>query len=120
MRLAGVRIGSGDLPAAIAAYELLLQLPGSPLPEGGRRFRLERGRVDVVAGEGGLRAVCFVGDAADATLPAALGIDVTVEPEDEAAEPPGPGPAIDHVVVRDVGPARAIALWRGRLGVRVE
>src|SRR5262249_3004132 len=98
MRLAGVRLGSGALTAAIAAYELLLQLPGSPLPDGGRRFRLERGRVDVVAGESGLRAVCFVGEAADAMVPAALGIDVTVEPEDEAADPPGPGPAIDHRV----------------------
>ena len=119
MRLAGVRISSQDLAAAIGAYELLLDVPGSRLPDGGMRFRLERGRVDVVAGEPGLRAVCFVGDAADATLPAELGIDVTVEPEDEAPGPLGPGPAIDHVVVHTVDPARAIALWRDRLGLRL-
>ncbi len=119
MRLAGVRIGSEDVAAATGAYELLLQVPGSPLAGGGMRFRLGHGRVDVGGGAPGLRAVCFVADAGESVVPAAHGIDVVVEPEDDAPVPPEPAPAIDHVVVHTVDPARAIALWRDRLGLRL-
>ena len=60
MRLAGVRIGSEDLTAAIRAYELLLRIPGSPLAGGGMRFRLGRDEwapsrcddIELVGGEG--------------------------------------------------------------------
>lgn len=119
MRLAGVRIGSEDLAAAIGAYELLLGVPGSPLAGAGMRFRLGRGRVDVVGGGRGLGAVCFAAEPGEAGLQTAHGIDVVVEPEDDAPGPPEPAPAIDHVVVHTVDPARAIALWRDRVGLRL-
>ena len=119
MRLVGVRIGGEDLAAAIAAYGLLLDVPGTPCGGGGMRFRLGRGSVDVVAGAPGLRAVCFVSDADDAALPTAHGIEVAVEPEDEGPPPPEPAPAIDHVVVQTTDPARAIALWCDRAGLRL-
>ena len=119
MRLVGVRIGSEDLAAAIAAYGLLLDVPSTPCAGGGMRFRLGRGSVDVVAGAPGLRAVRFVSDADDAALPTAHGIEVAVEPEDEAPLPPEPAPAIDHVVVQTTDPARAIALWCNRAGLRL-
>ena len=119
MRLVGVRIGSEDLAAAIAAYGLLLDVPGTPCAGGGMRFRLGRGSVDVVAGAAGLRAVRFVSDADDAALPTAHGIEVAVEPEDEGSPPPEPAPAIDHVVVQTTDPARAIALWCDRAGLRL-
>jgi catechol 2,3-dioxygenase-like lactoylglutathione lyase family enzyme len=119
MRLVGVRIGSEDLAAAVAAYGLLLDVPGTPCAGGGMRFRLGRGSVDVVAGAPGLRAVRFVSDADDAALPTAHGIEVAVEPEDDAAAPLEPAPAVDHVVVHTTDPARAIALWRDRVGLRL-
>src|SRR6516225_2199280 len=92
MRLVGVRIGSEDPAAAIAAYGLLLDVPGTPCAGGGVRFRLGRGSVDVVAGGPGLRTVRFVSDAGDPPLPTAHGIEVAVEPEDEAPPPPEPHP----------------------------
>jgi catechol 2,3-dioxygenase-like lactoylglutathione lyase family enzyme len=119
MRLAGVRIGSNDLAAAVGAYELLLGVPGTPRAGGGVRFRLGRGSVDVVGDAPGLRAVWFVADGGEAALPAAHGIEVAVEPQDDAAAPPEPAPAIDHVVVHTPDPARAIALWRDRVGLRL-
>jgi catechol 2,3-dioxygenase-like lactoylglutathione lyase family enzyme len=120
MRLAGVRIGSDDLAAAVGAYELLLGVPGTPRAGGGVRFRLGRGSVDVVPGASGLRAVCFVADGGEAALPAAAhGIDVAIAPQDDEATPPEPAPAIDHVVVHTADPARAIALWRDRVGLRL-
>ena len=119
MRLVGVRIGSEDLAAAIAAYGLLLDVPGTPCTGGGVRFRLGRGSVDVVAGSPGLRAVRFVSDAGDVPSLTPHGIEVAVEPEDEASPPPEPAPAIDHVVVHTTDPARAIALWRDRPGFRL-
>jgi catechol 2,3-dioxygenase-like lactoylglutathione lyase family enzyme len=119
MRLLGVQIGSEDPAAAVAAYRLLLDVPGTPCAGGGVRFRLGRGSVDVVAGAPGLRAVRFVSDACDAPLPAAHGIEVVVEPDDEAPPPPEPAAAIDHVVVHTTDPARAIALWRDRPGFRL-
>ena len=118
MRLVGVRIGSEDPAAAIAAYRLLLDVPGTPC-SGGVRFRLGRGSVDVVAGAPGLRAVRFVSDAGDVPSLTPHGIEVAVEPEDEASPPPEPAPAIDHVVVHTTDPARAIALWRDRPGFRL-
>jgi len=119
MRLVGVRIGSEDLAAAVAAYGLLLDVPGTPCTGGGVRFRLGRGSVDVVAGSPGLRAVRFVSDAGDVPSLTPHGIEVAVEPEDEASPPPEPAPAIDHVVVHTTDPARAIALWRDRPGFRL-
>jgi len=120
MRLVGVRIGSEDLAAAIAAYGLLLDVPGTPCTGGGVRFRLGRGSVDVVAGSPGLRAVRFVSDAGDVPSLTPHGIEVAVEPDDEEARPPSePAAAIDHVVVHTTDPARAIALWRDRPGFRL-
>ena len=118
MQLAGVRIGSDDMDAAIRVYSLLLGVPASPLSAGGSRFRLERGSVDVVRGPAGLHALRFVAPPGE-TPPAAHGIEVVVDPDDEAANAPAGGVAIDHVVVNTADPERAISLWRDRVGLRL-
>src|SRR5690349_17965017 len=73
VELAGVEIAAPD----VAPYELLLGVTPAPLAGGGSRFALERGTVDLVQGEGGLRALRFVGDAPDGDgfygLPVVLG-----------------------------------------------
>src|SRR5262245_47999155 len=76
MRLAGVRIGADDLPVAIAAYTTLLAVRGSPLANGGVRFALGRGSVDVVSGPPGLHAVRFVAADGEPPLTAAHGVTV--------------------------------------------
>jgi catechol 2,3-dioxygenase-like lactoylglutathione lyase family enzyme len=94
MLLDAVRIAADDLPAALRTYAVLLGTPGVPAGDA-HRFALARGAVELVAGSPpGIRRVVFVA-------------------------PPATGVAIDHVVVRTADPARAIALWRERLGVRL-
>jgi len=112
VELAGVEIAAPE----IGAYELLLGVAAVPLPGGGGRFVLERGTVDVVPGDGGLRAVRFVGDASAGE--GFHGLPVTVGPPDAAAAR-ATGIAIDHVVVRTPDADRAIRLWRDRVGLRL-
>ncbi len=118
MRLAGVRIGADDLGEAIAAYATLLDAVGAPLTGGGRRFRLARGSVDVVAGPPGLHAVRFLTAEGEAPLPLGHGIGLVTDREPEP-DPATDAVAIDHVVVHTTDPERAIALWRDRAGVRL-
>jgi len=112
VELAGVEIAAPD----VAAYELLLGIAPASLAGGGWRFALERGTVDVLPGEGGLRALRFVGDAPAGDgfhgLPVSIG-------SPEGALPRGSGVAIDHVVVRTPDADRAIRLWRDRMGLRI-
>lgn len=118
MRLAGVRIGADDLAGAIAAYTILLAVPGSPLAGGGMRFALQRGGVDVAAGPPGLRAVRFVCPAGEPIVRDAHGVAVEADP-DPGAVGEAETVAIDHVVVHTTAPERAISLWRDRLGLRL-
>ena len=118
MHLAGVRIGADDLAGAIAAYTTLLAVPGSPLADGGVRFALGRGSIDVVSGPPGLLAVRFVVADGEPPLAAAHGVTVITEAESAAGEG-ARELAIDHVVVHTVAPERAIGLWRDRIGLRL-
>jgi catechol 2,3-dioxygenase-like lactoylglutathione lyase family enzyme len=118
MRLAGVRIGSDDLAGAVAAYTTLLGVPGAPLADGGVRFALGRGSVDLFAGPPGLHALRFVAADGEPPVPAAHGVTVLTDPEPGSSEA-GDAVAIDHVVVRTAVPERAIALWRDRVGLRL-
>jgi len=131
MRLLGVVIGAGDLDAARERYTALLGTAPRPLADGGWRFRLGPGEVDLVADTPGLRAVRFARDEDETVPPQFPGIDVRLEPVapvvGEAGEHGGPAalppPAaeigIDHVVVFTPNPERAIALWRDAVGLRL-
>jgi catechol 2,3-dioxygenase-like lactoylglutathione lyase family enzyme len=111
VELAGVEIAAPD----VAPYELLLGVAPAPLAGGGARFALERGTVDLVHREGGLRALRFVGDSLDGDD--FHGLPVVIGPPTES--PRATGVAIDHVVVRTPDADRAIRLWRDRVGLRL-
>ena len=112
MELAGVEIAAPDA----AAYEMLLGIAPVPRAGGGWRFALERGTVDLVPGDGRLRALRFVGDAAGADD--FHGLPVKIGPPDGTSAG-ATGVAIDHVVVRTPDADRAIRLWRDRVGLRL-
>ena len=118
MRLAGVRIGAEDVAGTIASYAALLAVPAAPRADGGARFTLERGTVDIVAGPPGLLAVRFVVEAGETPLASAHGVPLVSDAESSPDAPP-PAAAIDHVVVNTAAPERAIALWRDRAGLRL-
>jgi catechol 2,3-dioxygenase-like lactoylglutathione lyase family enzyme len=122
MRLDAVRIATENLERAIHAYARLLGVESAEVPNG-RRFQLERGAVELVAGAPGIEAVIFApdGDAwpADATF---NGLSVRIETPPAVtsrALAPDAVAAIDHVVAFTPDPERAIALWRDRLGLRL-
>jgi len=122
MRLTGVRVGVGDLEGASERYAALLGVPPVASGEGRRRFQLERGMVELAAGDPARRAVLFAPD--DGPVPGAFdGLDVAIEPPPPATPPAaraaGAVTAIDHVVVFTPDPARAIALWRDAAGLRL-
>jgi catechol 2,3-dioxygenase-like lactoylglutathione lyase family enzyme len=126
MRLTGVRIETDDAAAACARYATLLGLEPLAVGPAGRRFQLERGAVEIVPGEPGRATVLFAADGPDDAWPADVGgfhgLPIALD-----APPAGPSPAaapdaasaIDHVVVFTPDPARAIALWRDRVGLRL-
>ena len=107
-----MQIGAADVDAAAARYATLLGVE----PVAGR-FQLERGAVEIVRGDPGVRSIRFRGEPADGWPDDFHGVDVLRT----AASPPPPasGVAIDHVVVQTTDAARAIALWRDRLGLRL-
>jgi catechol 2,3-dioxygenase-like lactoylglutathione lyase family enzyme len=116
VELQGVEIGASDVEPVTAAYVVLLGVAPLSLAEGGRRFALERGAVDIVPGEPGLRRLRFAGDAADGD--GFHGLPVAVAPVATRAAGES-GVAIDHVVVRTPDADRAIRLWRDRAGLRL-
>src|SRR5262245_45369834 len=118
MQLAGVRIGADDLVGAIAAYATLLAVPGTSLPEGGMRFALTRGTVDIVAGPPGLHAVRFFCPDGEPPMRDAHGVTLAVDRDPPSDIAPA-SIAIDHVVVQTMAPERAIALWRDLVGMRL-
>lgn len=123
MRLESVQIGVPDPDAAAAAYALLLDTPGAPCAGGGVRFSLARGAVELEPGDGGLRAMRFLVDAAPDLLPGGFhGPEVRIEvcaATHPGSPPAGTVEAIDHIVVQSLDPERAIALWRDRMGLRL-
>jgi catechol 2,3-dioxygenase-like lactoylglutathione lyase family enzyme len=119
MRLTGVVIGASDLDAARERYQALLATAPRPLGDGGWRFALAPGAIDLVHDTPGLRAVRFAIEPGTAPPADFHGIDVRLESETDAAAPTDHGLAIDHVVVFTPDPERAIALWRDRVGLRL-
>jgi catechol 2,3-dioxygenase-like lactoylglutathione lyase family enzyme len=116
--------------AALAAYTQLFGTSPQHVEDGRWRLQLERGAVELTAGPAAPPriAVTFATEDGDdlATWPTDPGehggIDVLVVSDPPI--PPAPsGPAglaaIDHVVVRTPDPARALAHWRDRLGLRL-
>ena len=123
MQLDSVVIGASDVAETIGAYALLLGIDTTmPAAGGGQRLQLARGAVEIVPGELGLLAVGFLADEGFTPPPSFHGIDVrlrtTPAPPAPAAAPDG-AEAIGHVVVQSTDPERAIALWQGRLGLRL-
>jgi catechol 2,3-dioxygenase-like lactoylglutathione lyase family enzyme len=126
MRLDGVRIETPDLEAACAGYAALLGVDGTVLETGARRFQLERGAIELIPGEPGRATVLFVregfADAWAAEPSGFHGLAVAVETAPAVVTPVAgadAAEAIDHVVVFTPSPARAIALWRDQLGLRL-
>lgn len=120
MRFLGVQLGADDVAGALRAYGTLLDVPATELPGGGGRFALARGSLDVVAGPPGLHALRFAGEPGDAPLASAHGITIVWDANLDTTAPAATATtAIDHVVVNTADPARAIALWRGRPGLRL-
>jgi len=117
MRFLGVRIGADDVSASVRAYATLLDVRPADLPGGGARFQLERGSVDVVPGPAGPQALRFTAEPDDPPLADAHGVPVVFE--DAPGQETAVAAAIDHVVVDTTAPARAIALWRDRAGLRL-
>lgn len=130
MRLDGVRLSVPDPPTALAAYTRLLGCPATRIDDGRWRLQLERGAVEVTAGTDPAPrlAVLFATEAGDdlgawPTDPGEHGglevVIVSDLPTEPAAFAPEGVVAIDHVVVHTADPERAIAHWRGRLGLRL-
>ena len=126
MRLDGVRIETADLDTVCERYASLLGVEGIALETGARRFQLGRGAVELIAGEPGRATILFVrerpDDAWPSEPPSFHGLAIGVEAERTVAASvrrPDAAEAIDHVVVFTPSPARAIALWRDRLGLRL-
>jgi len=126
MRLDGVRMSVSDVPATLAVYTRLLGMAPARIEDEIWRFQLERGAVEVTAGESATPrlAVLFAAEAGDdlgAWPQDHGGLDVLVISEmPTPALPVSRGvTAIDHVVVHTADPERAIAHWRDRLGLRL-
>ena len=120
-----LQIGVSDLEEGARQYRVLLGRDGE-MRHGVHRFALERGAVELVRGEPGLRSLRFrlePGEAppsggAEAYHGIAVRTDATLEPPPARLGADTPH-AIDHVVVQSPDLERAIALWRDRLGVRL-
>jgi catechol 2,3-dioxygenase-like lactoylglutathione lyase family enzyme len=127
MRLDGVRMFVSDVPATLAAYARLLGLAPVRLEDELWRFQLERGAVEVTAGDTAAPrlAVLFAaerGDDLGAWPQDHGGLDVLVVSEMPVPELSVAGDAvtaIDHVVVHTGDPERAVAHWHDRLGLRL-
>jgi catechol 2,3-dioxygenase-like lactoylglutathione lyase family enzyme len=127
MRLDGVRIGVRDVDDTLVRYATVLGIGSVALARDHHRFQLERGAVEIVAGEPGIQAILFAPDAdGDDAWPRDTdsyhGVRVVIAPAPVVTSPvvtPDPASAIDHVVVFTPRPERAIALWRDRLGLRL-
>jgi catechol 2,3-dioxygenase-like lactoylglutathione lyase family enzyme len=126
VRFDSVQIGAADFDRGVGDYQVLLGQPGESHGEL-HRFALERGAVEIVPGEDGIRALRFCREASgEAPWPedvaAYHGVPVVVAPPGAAAAdafPPAVPHAIDHVVIQSPDLDRAVRLWRDRLGLRL-
>ena len=121
MRLYGVSIETTDVEAARTAYATLLGV--APTTAGGEpRFVLERGVLELTHGEPGRATLLFCRDSPGEDWPvdpaSFHGMPIRVDGA-APAEPGDAGVAIDHVVIFTPSPARAIALWQDRFGLRL-
>ena len=118
MDLDGVQIGAVDPGDAVETYRRLL---GAEPERVGRasRFALERGAVEIVPGEPGLRSIHFVGSSPRGWPESFHGLRVTSAPLPVEVGVRAPGIAIDHVVVQTPDADRAIRLWRDEIGLRL-
>jgi catechol 2,3-dioxygenase-like lactoylglutathione lyase family enzyme len=122
MRFIGVCIETPDVEAARVAYATLLDVAPTGT-QGAPRFALDRGVVELTEGEPGRATLLFRKEAPDDAWPTDAatfhGMPIRVDPA--APDDPGTnvGVAVDHVVVFTPSPARAIALWRDRFGLRL-
>jgi catechol 2,3-dioxygenase-like lactoylglutathione lyase family enzyme len=127
MQLDAILIGTDDIARALRDYTLLLGVEPRPLANGGWRFPLTRGAVEIAPGRPGLDALRFLVAGKPANPESFHGIRVVLDDAPrEASVDPGPlaqasdrVDAIDHVVVRTQDADRAIALWRDRVGLRL-
>src|SRR5262249_23315428 len=90
------------------------------------RFAFERGAIELIPAEPGVRSLRFTREASDETWPSGSeaynGIPVLLDGEADApvlSPSPDIPHAIDHVVVQSPDLDRAVALWRDRVGVRL-
>ena len=121
-----VQVGAADLSAAVRDLRLLLGRDGSPC-RGLHRFALERGAVEIVPGDAGVRSLRFRPEPGEAQpwaqgREAYHGLEVLTDGEADAAPlaiAPDVPHAIDHVVIQSPDLDRAVRLWRDRLGMRL-
>jgi catechol 2,3-dioxygenase-like lactoylglutathione lyase family enzyme len=124
MRLRGVSIETPDLAAASERYAQLLGIAPT-IGDGTRRFVLQRGVIELVAGEPGRATALFARESPSDDWPSdpeAHGIRVRAEDGPDAAPASGAAEAveaIDHIVYFTPDPARTIALWRDAIGFRL-
>lgn len=132
-----VRIGAADPAAAARDWSVVLGATPVERPGGGFRFQLDRGALEIGAGNPGPQALGFRHGGPDAWPSELHGVvlewvAVVGAPATRPAESPAGSEgvhdvatardrvhAIDHVVVRTSDPARAIASWRDGLGLRL-
>jgi catechol 2,3-dioxygenase-like lactoylglutathione lyase family enzyme len=126
MEFDSVQIGAEDVAAGARAYEVLLGVSPIRRANGTVRFQLQRGAVEIEAGDPSLHSIRFtVGtDAAPAGWPADSFHGLRVCFAASTATPLAAGAAhaveaIDHVVINTPDLDRAIALWRDRIGLRL-
>lgn len=115
MELNNVRIGVENLDEGVLAYESLLGLAARGA-DGVARFQLERGAIELQAGDPEQRSLGFVSVAIDHPRTESMhGVVVRIEPRHHPAEQVRTESeavvAIDHVVIQTTQPERAIALW---------
>jgi catechol 2,3-dioxygenase-like lactoylglutathione lyase family enzyme len=127
MRLDGVRFTLVDTAPAREVYRVLLDVPSVGMGDGIERFQLGRGAIEFAPGRP-QTSVLFATERGDdltdwpttAEEHGGLCVCVISAPDLERVAEPADGIAgIDHVVVNTRDPARAVAHWHDRLGLRL-
>jgi catechol 2,3-dioxygenase-like lactoylglutathione lyase family enzyme len=127
MRLDGVRFTLVDVAPARDAYRVLLGAASVGMGDGIERFQLGRGAIELAPGRPET-SVLFATERGDdltdwPTTPeehGGLAVSVISAPDLGPVVTPADAVAgIDHVVVNTRDPARAVAHWHDRLGLRL-
>jgi catechol 2,3-dioxygenase-like lactoylglutathione lyase family enzyme len=119
IRFDSIQVGVADLGEAARAYTTLLG--GEPVvtAEGGLRYQLPVGAVELIPGESRLQSIIFVCDREPAyggeSVPLIFRPADLLKPRalDSGVQ------AIDHVVVHSPDLDRAVRVWRDLLGLRL-